>query len=370
MLRLFSSSSFGRIIQDRYGTDLFIKLLIHKQHLAGNDLDMIKTLPAFLDTAFRDHIAGRKLVEIFKRFNINFISGHFSIRNERSYIRNFLEFVAEDAGDLAIPVYKTLIDRIEKAGAVEESEAGRIIQLMIPELPRLLILAEEKLKSIAIIKDKEDADLSAALRENADHYRKRKLIEMQEAIKAGEKKDKDAGEIPLNENETGENSIYINNAGLVLFHPYITTYLERVGLLEKNEFVNEFARDRAVLLLQYLVTGIAGCKEYELALNKIFCGAAIPVAISTQFVPTALEEEVTGELFAVFKDRWPQISNTSVEGIRSSFIQRNGVLRRTDEGWTLRVEQKAYDILLQTLPWAFGFIKLPMMDKAILVEWI
>src|SRR5690606_887113 len=66
-------------------------------------------------------------------------------------------------------------------------------------------------------------------------------------------------------------TIYINNAGLVLLHPFIPTYFNRLGMIEKGDFISEEARHRAVHLLQYLVYGTDQHEEHELVLNKILC---------------------------------------------------------------------------------------------------
>jgi hypothetical protein len=122
--------------------------------------------------------------------------------------------------------------------------------------------------------------------------------------------------------------------------------------------------------LQYLADDLKPSNEIELVLNKMLCGVPLAEAIPTEFIPTMQEINITEELFQVFINSWPQIKNTSVEGIRSSFIMRDGLLKKSEDGWGLIVEGRGYDILLQTLPWAVGFIKTSIMKKTIRVEWI
>ena len=68
-------------------------------------------------------------------------------------------------------------------------------------------------------------------------------------------------------------------------------------------------------------------------------------------------------------DNWTILKNTSVEGLRVSFIDRDGTLSRTTKGWRLRVQSSSYDMLLQYLPWSIQYIKLPWMDTILQVDW-
>ena len=68
-------------------------------------------------------------------------------------------------------------------------------------------------------------------------------------------------------------------------------------------------------------------------------------------------------------DNWKVLGNTSVAGLRETFLQRQGRLQLRDDAWRLRVEPKAFDMLLDQLPWGFSTIKYPWMERAIYVEW-
>jgi hypothetical protein len=66
---------------------------------------------------------------------------------------------------------------------------------------------------------------------------------------------------------------------------------------------------------------------------------------------------------------WSVLKNTSISGLRSSFLQREGLLLETDQGWLLRVERKVYDLLLEQLPWGIGMLQLAWMRKPLRVNW-
>ena len=69
-------------------------------------------------------------------------------------------------------------------------------------------------------------------------------------------------------------------------------------------------------------------------------------------------------------EHWNILQNTSVEGLRQSFLQRNGKLSYNGSEWLLQVEQQPYDMLLQHLPWNISMIKLPWMEQMLKTEWI
>jgi hypothetical protein len=75
------------------------------------------------------------------------------------------------------------------------------------------------------------------------------------------------------------------------------------------------------------------------------------------------------ELLSEVIRHWSQLKNTSIAALRETFLWRNGKLTRTDHGWLLHVERKGVDILLGSLPWGIGTIKLPWTNDKLFVEW-
>lgn len=165
---------------------------------------------------------------------------------------------------------------------------------------------------------------------------------------------------------TGE-EIYINNAGLVILAAFIPALFEKTGLAVANEIKY---LDRAVCFLQFLVTESANMMEYELVLPKIICGVPIEQIIDTgRFHPDkALRKEADDVLTSVI-EHWNILQNTSVNGLRESFLKRNGKLTFDGKDWLLQVEQQPYDMLLQHLPWNISIIKLPWMGQLLKTEW-
>lgn len=163
--------------------------------------------------------------------------------------------------------------------------------------------------------------------------------------------------------------VYIKNAGMVLLHPFMSTLFSRAELMRAGTFLSEASQTKAIQLLQYAVVGTEVLEEQDCLLNKILVGMSPEdVIIDVETLNAAENELVTGMLGAIIQ-QWDKLKNTSLEGFRNSFLIRDGYVFQTDEAWVLRVEQRGYDILLQTLPWSFGMIKFSWMKKPLIVEW-
>lgn len=188
---------------------------------------------------------------------------------------------------------------------------------------------------------------------------------------SGGEKTTASGEGPDAEEEDTPSTepVFVENAGLVLLWPFLSTCFQRVNLMSAGKFKDNESAYRAVHLLHFLATGEEAPPEYRLTLNKLLCGVktAKPVLKNLQLSPE--EKEVCEALLKAVTQQWEPLRNTSVNGLREAFLQRNGRLETEDERYLLRVEKKAYDMLLDKLPWSIGMIKTSWMEKVIYVEW-
>jgi hypothetical protein len=164
-----------------------------------------------------------------------------------------------------------------------------------------------------------------------------------------------------------QDGIYIGNAGLVLLAPFISRFFENLGIVENNIFNS---KDLALAMLQWLVTGNELHAEFDLVLPKIFCGMepGEPVIIIPH-LPEGFKNEGEILLQSVI-EYWSILKNTSVAGLRDSFLQREGKISFQKNEWLLQVEQKSYDMLLQHLPWNISMIRLSWMPYLLRTEWI
>jgi hypothetical protein len=162
----------------------------------------------------------------------------------------------------------------------------------------------------------------------------------------------------------------LDNAGLVLLAPYIERYFGALELLRGREFVGLRQRMRATYLLQYLVSGKQEAPESALLLNKILCGVGTALPLDDAEPLRAIEEQLTEQLLLAVIGHWKKLSNTSIAGLRETFLMRAGYLTRRDDDWVLQVQPGPYDVLMQSLPWSIATIRLPWMEKPLWVQWI
>lgn len=161
--------------------------------------------------------------------------------------------------------------------------------------------------------------------------------------------------------------VLVDNAGLVLLHPFLTRFLEGLGVAAGDRLLDP---DRALALLHHLATGELAAPEHRLTLAKVLLGVPSGQPNEADVGLTDTETaEATGLLEAAV-GHWEALRGTSPEALRAEFLQRPGVLAETPDGdWLLRVEARTVDILLDQLPWGLSSFRLPWMDRLMMVEW-
>lgn len=164
-----------------------------------------------------------------------------------------------------------------------------------------------------------------------------------------------------------KDAIYISNAGLVLIAAYIPFYFEKTGISLENKIIDN---TMAVCIVNYLSTGSIKMEEYELVLPKILCGLSPQLPISTKsfHISNSIKKETEDMLNSVI-EHWNILQNTSIIGLRESFLKRDGKIYFNGSEWKLIVEQKSYDLLLDHLPWNFSMIQLPWMKHLLKTQW-
>ncbi len=166
-----------------------------------------------------------------------------------------------------------------------------------------------------------------------------------------------------------EQSRYLSNAGIILLWPFITQFFNQLELIREKKFCSVQSRQKAILLLQYLGTGQQRFSEHQLLLNKILCGWPLLQPLSVQLEISQLEESAANELLHSLISHWSALKATSVAGLRTAFIQREGILKHQQSGWLLQIERTGYDVLIDKLPWGIGIVKLPWMNEPVHTDW-
>jgi hypothetical protein len=172
--------------------------------------------------------------------------------------------------------------------------------------------------------------------------------------------------------------LYIANAGLVIVHPFLPRLFERLGVFTPAAddgppaMAGLEARSRAVHLLQWLVDERLDAPEPDLALNKVLAGLDLTTPILDRHPASAEELAIAGELLQAVLHHWPPLANTSFAGLRETFLQREGRLELptlADNQWSLFVQRRTVDVLMERMPWPITLLRHPWMPAPLQVTW-
>lgn len=164
--------------------------------------------------------------------------------------------------------------------------------------------------------------------------------------------------------------LYVHDAGLVILWPFLGHYFTRAGLLGTDGgFLDEAAQLQAVALTEALATLDPDPPEPRLPLAKLLCGR--PLESDFQLVRPLSPEQLAESdlLLAAVLEHAPGLGEVSAEGLRTAFLQRPGALSTRDGAWLLQVERRTHDVVLDRVPWPWGWVRLPWMPDPLRVEW-
>lgn len=204
--------------------------------------------------------------------------------------------------------------------------------------------------------------VQAAMPRQGDAEKKEALIQVLEKLHIVETED----------TEQEPEIIWVSNAGLCLLAPWFVRLFAMLGYLdeERKAFKDTASKVRAVFLLQYLSCGQErDWREPELAFSRLLTALPGNVPLPKRLALSKEERQTADGMVTGVKANWPKMDGTSVEGFRRSFLLRGGTLEQEEGRWLLTVEEKAYDILLETIPWGFRQVRLPWLKKYVQVKW-
>ena len=397
------------------------KLLKHSGFEWGNDTwtHINKTAKLFFSGADNAMTLDR-LKPLYRRFNLLILAGKYRITSHEDYISNFLSFLMDEISNTGVSFLIQFIQRLKQAYP-GSSRLQAILQTFDRKIKKQMHRYEEN-ASTTVLKELEAnysrflspdaANATAPPHDLPTNKDKSKLarasqqdklltgtklyfsqiagkpnpsmnIELSKIERELEKskiKDREAAKSREeaqkkleNQNKTPytieNNNLYIRNAGLVLLHPFLATYFTRLGLLQKGKFIDEETQMRAALLMEYLVWKTSDAPEHHLPLNKILVGLPVEAPIIRSIAMTEAEFELSEQMLKAVTQSWDKLKNTSVDNLRVSFLQREGAMTNKDGDWVIRVEQRAYDVLLATLPWGLGMVRHSWMQQTIFIEW-
>lgn len=166
-----------------------------------------------------------------------------------------------------------------------------------------------------------------------------------------------------------EEGISVENGGLVILWPYLTTLFDHLEWLDQEGNILEEALPKALSLTHYLIFGHEEEDESLLILNKLLLGIDLEDPMTNSYRLTDIEKEEADGLIQAVINNWSAIGNVSVDGFRGSFLVRPGIIYDREEMYHLIVERKAFDILMDQLPWSISIVRLRWMEKLLSVTW-
>ncbi|WP_149274960.1 contractile injection system tape measure protein [Pareuzebyella sediminis] len=162
--------------------------------------------------------------------------------------------------------------------------------------------------------------------------------------------------------------VHISQAGLVLLAPFLTPFLKNIGYVdEKGERVSPL---KIPIILHYLATGETRAPEWKLTLPKILAGLRPGQHCDISLRPSQKLDAKIEELLNAVIGHWEALKNTSPDGLRTTFLNREGMLRSKNGFYYLTIKEQTVDILLNYVSWNYSTVRFNWMSQILFVEWI
>lgn len=175
--------------------------------------------------------------------------------------------------------------------------------------------------------------------------------------------------------EASEAGILIENAGLVLLHPYIPKLFERMGFLSDNsegtlkKRIRPEKKATAVHVLHYLACRKEHPYEHELLFEKYLCGIPLEHPLERMITLSENQKEHCSTLLTAVLTHWTALKSSSTEMLQNEFLAREGKLFILEDTEKIYVQRKPYDLLLDKIPWNLTLVKFPWKQTMIHLEW-
>ncbi|MAB37642.1 MAG: hypothetical protein CL528_11790 [Aequorivita sp.] len=219
------------------------------------------------------------------------------------------------------------------------------------------IPSEEVSKLRQISKESFGSDISLSTKNL-----QKETVETEVSLKT-EKKQKE-----IEETETNKDGILVQNAGLILLHPFLKMFFEKMDFLSEKTIKPE-KMDEAIHALHYLATGNEQAYEYKLVFEKFLCNVPLHHPINRHILLTKEQKMACEILLEAVLGHWTALKSNSTAILQNEFLQREGKLTVSAEKQQLYIQRKTQDILLDKLPWNVHLIKIPWKEKILFVDW-
>ena len=166
--------------------------------------------------------------------------------------------------------------------------------------------------------------------------------------------------------------IPIPNAGLAILSPFLPMLFMRLNMLsqDRRSFNSNESKVRAIFILQHLMA--SEDREYDekdLFLNRLLINYPFNEPLPKRMELNQDELNTIDSLLEAAKTNWEKMRNTSMRGFQEAFLRRAGFIEKTEREWVLTVEERAFDILLDSIPWSYKLVRLPWMENILKVNW-
>jgi len=265
--------------------------------------------------------------------------------------------------------YKYIIQTISSKKQISPEKVSQELEQLLnresPEDRELEMLIQEILQAVLPNKNPESSErLNARKKENTF-----KKIQSEKLAQGKSDQPEQSKPEKIRENEALPKVLYVQNAGLILTHPFLPSLLAETGCLDEQNQLKPAEKQKAVQLFHYLATGLEADFEFNQTLEKYICGMQPETPLIRESQLTENDRNECDDLLKSVIKYWPELKNTSSDGLRQLFFDRAGKLDFNRMPHKLYVERKAQDVLLDKLQWNISVVKLPWMNDLLFVEW-
>lgn len=175
--------------------------------------------------------------------------------------------------------------------------------------------------------------------------------------------------VNIPEERTAEelNSYHVQNAGLIIIHPFMTNLFKRCNLVDP-ETKKLTKPEVCVHLLHYIATRKTNQPESDMLFEKFLCDIPLHQSINRHIRLSKKQKSEAEKVIEAVQQNWSAVKKSSVELLQNEFLQRSGKLVLKNNQ-VLTIERKTQDILLNKISWGLGLIKLPWQNQFIYVNW-
>ncbi|MFB9109409.1 contractile injection system tape measure protein [Flavobacterium gyeonganense] len=169
------------------------------------------------------------------------------------------------------------------------------------------------------------------------------------------------------DDDNGSKSCYVQNAGLIILHPFFKEMLKSCDLMDDNNTL--LNKELAAHILHYAATKKENDYEHSMLFEKFLCGIPLHESIQRKIKIEDKHKKQVEEMLDSVVLHWSALKNTSTAVLRSEFLQREGKLDLSESNPKLFIERKTQDLLLEKIPWNISIVKIPWIQKLIYTQW-